>query len=445
MQTRPFTFANRPSHTSTTPCQSSIPGRPSHIHSHSRNNSHSVVTGPAHNASHRVTRRKSMSTAANREAVVAILKADGSLPINTVALRGRAVSKSSRSGSPLDSLPAAQASKSSPEIKADLSVTSAIDDEQLSADEASNAIRTARIRRASDGQPLTKEGRKTRPELRCQQCGKGYKHSSCLTKHLWEHTPQWSYTSKLLISKHQQVQLLEAASVLVAMNNRPDDATTPPESAKDFNNSDRESASPAASGYSDHRGGLSSADTTPPPQSEVFGSTSRSAWNVSKRHSSGSGLTQSLQAAKTATNVAASAPNGSSGFGHFRQVSHNQRPPSSGMNKTGRDDRDLAATLEMLSCSVGSNPSRSVEVPSDAPPVPPLPAQFLGQVGLGTSFMTMGSFPTQPESFARGEHPVEDIKMEESSESIVDDDDFDLRSRARSDEDDDGIFGRMEE
>ena len=30
----------------------------------------------------------------------------------------------------------------------------------------------------------------------------------------WEHTPEWQYTSKLLISKHQQVQLLEAASVL---------------------------------------------------------------------------------------------------------------------------------------------------------------------------------------------------------------------------------------
>ena len=34
----------------------------------------------------------------------------------------------------------------------------------------------------------------------------------------WEHSPHWSHTSKLLISKHQQVQLLEAAQILVHMN-----------------------------------------------------------------------------------------------------------------------------------------------------------------------------------------------------------------------------------
>lgn len=65
---------------------------------------------------------------------------------------------------------------------------SAIDDDQndRSADEAERAFQKARIRRASDGQPLVKEGRKSnRPELRCEKCGKGYKHSSCLTKHLF--------------------------------------------------------------------------------------------------------------------------------------------------------------------------------------------------------------------------------------------------------------------
>lgn len=62
---------------------------------------------------------------------------------------------------------------------------SAIDDElnDMSGDERDQK---ARIRRASDGQPLVKEGRKSnRPELRCEKCGKGYKHSSCLTKHLF--------------------------------------------------------------------------------------------------------------------------------------------------------------------------------------------------------------------------------------------------------------------
>jgi hypothetical protein len=33
----------------------------------------------------------------------------------------------------------------------------------------------------------------------------------------WEHTEAWGRTSKLQISKHQQVQLLEAASILVRL------------------------------------------------------------------------------------------------------------------------------------------------------------------------------------------------------------------------------------
>ena len=41
-----------------------------------------------------------------------------------------------------------------------------------------------RNRRASDGAQLTKaEGKRVSGELRCEKCGKGYKHSSCLTKH----------------------------------------------------------------------------------------------------------------------------------------------------------------------------------------------------------------------------------------------------------------------
>src|ERR1700753_1985586 len=50
---------------------------------------------------------------------------------------------------------------------------------------------------------------------RCSDAASG---NMMLTAGRWEHTPEWQLTSKLLISKHQQVQLLEAASVLVAMN-----------------------------------------------------------------------------------------------------------------------------------------------------------------------------------------------------------------------------------
>ena len=44
----------------------------------------------------------------------------------------------------------------------------------------------ARARRASEGSRLAR-GERTRSnagELRCEKCGKGYKHGSCLTKHL---------------------------------------------------------------------------------------------------------------------------------------------------------------------------------------------------------------------------------------------------------------------
>lgn len=44
----------------------------------------------------------------------------------------------------------------------------------------------ARSRRASDGSQLRKgeSKRNNGGELKCETCGKGYKHSSCLTKHL---------------------------------------------------------------------------------------------------------------------------------------------------------------------------------------------------------------------------------------------------------------------
>ncbi len=69
------------------------------------------------------------------------------------------------------------------------------------------------VRRISEG-----ETGRLKEELKCEACGKGYKHISSLAKHLWEHTPEWNVTKKLLMSKHQQVQLLEAASILVGMN-----------------------------------------------------------------------------------------------------------------------------------------------------------------------------------------------------------------------------------
>ncbi|TQN66929.1 hypothetical protein CSHISOI_08539 [Colletotrichum shisoi] len=430
--------------------------------SHSRTNSHSILGG-ALNANHRVTRRKSMTnTAANAAAMAAAIKeigGDNVTPIAVSSRRNTASKSAAARAAIVGSLPSPPASLPTQKFHLDGKTDiheSAIEDDPNngSADEGENNAQKARIRRASDGQPLIKEGSRkfNRVELKCETCGKGYKHSSCLTKHLWEHTPEWSLTSKLLISKHQQVQLLEAASVLLTMNHGKEDAdvTTPPDSAKDFPSDQEESASPAASGYSDER--HSSADTTPPPQLEGFASSDRA---FSKRFGSGSGFGRSYQSA-VSTNplVTGSMPHGSGFSSHFRQTSQDQRPPSSGRNATGQEDRDLAAAVELLSCSFNSNSGRTVQLPADAPPVPPLPAQYLDQAasfssaaGFSAGFSAgfLNSFPSrQPESFTRGELRNADVKMEDS-DSMMDDDDFDRRSRSRSDEDDDGVFGRMEE
>ncbi|RUS35200.1 hypothetical protein BC938DRAFT_474275 [Jimgerdemannia flammicorona] len=55
-------------------------------------------------------------------------------------------------------------------------------------------------------------------QFRCDDCGKAYKHPNCLAKHRWEHSPMWGMASKFLLSKHQQVQLMEAAAILVGMD-----------------------------------------------------------------------------------------------------------------------------------------------------------------------------------------------------------------------------------
>jgi hypothetical protein len=66
---------------------------------------------------------------------------------------------------------------------------SAIDDEQNDDDmddEEETGFKQSRMRRASEGQHLMKDSKKAAGgDLKCDKCGKGYKHSSCLSKHLF--------------------------------------------------------------------------------------------------------------------------------------------------------------------------------------------------------------------------------------------------------------------
>ncbi|KAF7792776.1 hypothetical protein EIP86_003874 [Pleurotus ostreatoroseus] len=61
-------------------------------------------------------------------------------------------------------------------------------------------------------------GKKRGTIYKCESCSKIYRHPSCLVKHRWEHSPHWREASKFMLSKHQQVQLLEAAAILTHMS-----------------------------------------------------------------------------------------------------------------------------------------------------------------------------------------------------------------------------------
>lgn len=72
-------------------------------------------------------------------------------------------------------------------------------------------------------------GKKRGTIFKCESCSKVYRHPSCLIKHRWEHSPHWREASKLLLSKHQQVQLLEAAAILSHLSPSATGGTSLPE------------------------------------------------------------------------------------------------------------------------------------------------------------------------------------------------------------------------
>ncbi|KIK56178.1 hypothetical protein GYMLUDRAFT_827328 [Collybiopsis luxurians FD-317 M1] len=74
-----------------------------------------------------------------------------------------------------------------------------------------------------------KNGKKRGVEHKCEGCSKVYRHPSCLIKHRWEHTPHWRESSKYVLSKHQQVQLLEAAAILSHFSAESSTGTSLPE------------------------------------------------------------------------------------------------------------------------------------------------------------------------------------------------------------------------
>ncbi|KAJ7457201.1 hypothetical protein B0H11DRAFT_211271 [Mycena galericulata] len=105
--------------------------------------------------------------------------------------------------------------------------------------------------------PIASAGRKKRGvDHKCEACSKIYRHPSCLIKHRWEHTPHWrtlaslpafptspaaspsshphsgkpgKHTPMAPLSKHAQVQLLEAAAILSHLSPDSETGTSLPE------------------------------------------------------------------------------------------------------------------------------------------------------------------------------------------------------------------------
>lgn len=135
----------------------------------------------------------SSNAASNVAAMVAAVREAGEtttgMPIT--ARRNTMSKNASARAAALGSLPSPPASLPSHRIrmtsgKSDRGESAIDDDQNDDMDEDEEDFQQSRMRRASEGQHLMKDGKKSSGnDLKCEKCGKGYKHSSCLTKHLF--------------------------------------------------------------------------------------------------------------------------------------------------------------------------------------------------------------------------------------------------------------------
>jgi len=157
---------------------SSLPNR----NSYSRSHSHTISLGSANNAANRVSRRKSsnFSPATNVAALGAAVEngvADGSIAVNRRSSTSKNGHASLQEGGQPASLPqGVPVPERTPGGGSAL-----VDGPPLS---SYNDKSKPKMRRASDGTRLTKKERANTGELKCEHCGKAYKHGSCLNKHL---------------------------------------------------------------------------------------------------------------------------------------------------------------------------------------------------------------------------------------------------------------------
>lgn len=156
---------------------SSLPLR----NSYSRSHSHTFSAGSTI-PTHRINRRKSSTFApANVTALAAVehAVAAGSLPVNRRSSASKAALASLNDGG----FPHMPSSLPHHVSLPENSTSAVVDGPALASFHAVDKTKN-RARRASDGTRLTKKEKAASGELKCEHCGKAYKHGSCLNKHL---------------------------------------------------------------------------------------------------------------------------------------------------------------------------------------------------------------------------------------------------------------------
>jgi hypothetical protein len=143
---------------------------------HPRSHSHSLSVGSI-NPVHRISRRKSSSANASAAVAIALGIAAGNPDPKRAAKPAKAAFPSS--------LPDTSFVQATFEAK-DMPLLAGHPALEPLPEAAKAGPAKARARRASEGSRLIKgeSKRASGSELKCETCGKGYKHSSCLYKHL---------------------------------------------------------------------------------------------------------------------------------------------------------------------------------------------------------------------------------------------------------------------
>lgn len=204
--------------------------------------------------------------------------------------------------------------------------------------------------------------------------------------------------------------------MLMAMNIDP-----PSADAAKLSDSENSSASPDASGFDSREDEPSSAETTPPPQSE------RQPFGHHKTYSNASSVASRSYQSNWSENPTS----------HGRQWSTSSSRPLTAQTSIAQsypdDDQDMAAAMGLLNCASSyKSPRSGPSMGSDIPPVPELPLQYRGMSG--ASYQPSSLSQKVPSRFQ------EDVDMD--GDSSEEDDDRETR---RAEEADEGVFGNMEE